>query len=191
MLAVRQHLPIDFRRIRLGKDVVGAEEPSLAVIEHIPAKFCETEKDRVLINNRLSDAPHNLHLSLPVVGTVAGGKTHGQPIAFGPGSAVIVGVLVTIPAEHINKSIDFSDNKSIYIQTRAGMKNVPESVESISLNNNTLHCGLYFGKRGINIYGLLSYLTDQPIESVKRYKITRTTMFIKNEGIVYSPMEVK
>lgn len=98
---------------------------------------------------------------------------------------------VTIPADHINKSIDFSDNKSIYIQTRAGMKNVPESVESISLNNNILHCGLYFGKRGINIYGLLSYLTDQPIESVKRYKITRTTMFIKNEGIVYSPMEVK
>jgi radical SAM family uncharacterized protein/radical SAM-linked protein len=97
---------------------------------------------------------------------------------------------ISIPAEQIKKSLVLSNHTPVYIQTKSGMKNVAESVESISMNGNVLHCGLHFGKGKINIYNLVSYLTDEPIESAKKYKITRTALFIKNQGIVCSPMEV-
>jgi radical SAM family uncharacterized protein/radical SAM-linked protein len=97
---------------------------------------------------------------------------------------------VTIPADHIKKSLALSTHTSAYVRTKSGVKNVAESVESISMNGNVLHCGLHFGQGTINIYSFVSYLTDLPVESTKKYKITRTALFIKNKGIVYSPMEV-
>jgi hypothetical protein len=98
---------------------------------------------------------------------------------------------VNLPQHDIKKSLDFPDDKPIYIKTKSGMKNVLDGLESISLNDDVLTCGLYFGGKKINIYELLSYITDLQVESAKIYKITRTTMFVKKEGILYSPMEVK
>ena len=98
---------------------------------------------------------------------------------------------VNLPQNDIKKSLGFSSDKPIYIKTKSGMKNILDGLESISLNNGILTCGLYFGMKKINIYELLSYLTDLLIESAKIYKITRTTMFIKKGGILHSPMEVK
>ncbi|MBA7705218.1 hypothetical protein ES703_114042 [subsurface metagenome] len=98
---------------------------------------------------------------------------------------------VNLPQNDIKKSLGFSSDKPIYIKTKSGMKNILDGLESISLNNGILTCGLYFGIKKINIYELLSYLTNLLIESAKIYKITRTTMFIKKGGILHSPMEVK
>jgi radical SAM family uncharacterized protein/radical SAM-linked protein len=98
---------------------------------------------------------------------------------------------ISIPEKSIKKSIDFSGNKSLHVKTKSGVRNILESVESISFKDGMLTCGLYFGGRKLNIYELISYLTDLPVELSKTYKITRTTMFVKKEGILYSPMEVK
>lgn len=98
---------------------------------------------------------------------------------------------VNIPGQDIKKTPVLSDSKPIYIQSKSGMKNILESMETFSLKDNILNCGLYFGNGKINIYELLSYLTDLPVEQVKLYKITRTAMFIKKEGLLSSPMEAK
>jgi hypothetical protein len=98
---------------------------------------------------------------------------------------------VDIPPDCIKKSVDLSDKKSIYINTKSGMKDIKGSIESLSFDNGMLSCGLCFGNGKINVYNLLSYLTELPVELVKAFKITRTTMFIKKEGILFSPMEVK
>ena len=71
------------------------------------------------------------------------------------------------------------------------MKKIQDALESISYDGNVLTCGLYFGGGKINIYDLLGGLTGLPAEENKLFKVTRTTMFIKKEGILYSPMEVK
>ena len=97
---------------------------------------------------------------------------------------------VTLPPGVVKKSIDFS-KKPFYVQTKSGMKKIQDGVASISIEDNILSCVLHFGNGKINIYDLLSYLTDLPVDFVKTYKVTRTTMFIKREGIEYSPMEVK
>jgi len=98
---------------------------------------------------------------------------------------------VIIPLDKIKKPIESLHDKPVYIQSKSSTKNIAETVETISVRNNTLCCGLYFGAGKINIYELLSYLTDEPIEQVKLCKITRTAMFIKKEGLLSSPMEVK
>jgi radical SAM family uncharacterized protein/radical SAM-linked protein len=98
---------------------------------------------------------------------------------------------VSIPAASIKKPFDFDPERPVYMPSKSGMKNVAQAVESISLRDGTLNCGLYYGEKNVNIYELCSYLTDLPLEQVKLYKITRTLMFIKREGLLYSPMEVK
>ncbi|MEO0183048.1 MAG: hypothetical protein ABIL40_06205, partial [candidate division WOR-3 bacterium] len=71
------------------------------------------------------------------------------------------------------------------------VKNIAESIESITYKDGLLTCGLYYGEKYINIYELLSYLTEVPLEQTKKYPVTRTLMFIKRGGLLYSPMEVR
>jgi hypothetical protein len=85
--------------------------------------------------------------------------------------------------------MDFSGGAA-YVDTKSGMKNIQEGLESLSYENNVLTCGLRFGNRKVNLYELLSYLVDKPVELARLYKATRTTMFIKRDGILYTPMEV-
>jgi radical SAM family uncharacterized protein/radical SAM-linked protein len=96
---------------------------------------------------------------------------------------------VSIPRNAIQKSMDFSGGTA-YVDTKSGMKNIQEGLESLSYENNVLTCGLRFGNRKVNLYELLSYLVDKPVELTRLYKATRTTMFIKKDGMLYTPMEV-
>ena len=98
---------------------------------------------------------------------------------------------INISADDIKKSLNFIGNKNAYIETKSGKKKISDGVESISLRDSALTCGLHFGAKMINVYELLSYLTDLSVESAKTYKIARTKMFINKDGVVYSPMEVK
>ena len=96
---------------------------------------------------------------------------------------------VSIPRDAITKSMDFAEGTA-YVDTKSGMKNIQEGLESISYDNNLLTCGLRFGNRKLNLYELLSYLVDEPVELMRYYKATRTSMFIKKDGTLYTPMEV-
>lgn len=98
---------------------------------------------------------------------------------------------VDIPRNAIKKPLELPRDKPLYIQTKSGMKDILDGVESLNYDDGVLTCGLRFGGKKINIYELISFLTDNSIEMSRTYKITRTTMFIKKEGILYSPMEVK
>ncbi len=98
---------------------------------------------------------------------------------------------VNISEDDIKKSLDLASNKKLYIETRSGKKSISDGVASISLEDSALTCGLNFGAKTINVYELLSYLTDRPVALAKTYKITRTKMFINKDGVVYSPMEAK
>ncbi len=98
---------------------------------------------------------------------------------------------VNLPASDMRKPIDIFRNQPIYINSKNRVKNISETIETISYNDGILTCGLYYGEKYVNIYELCSYLTDNPLEQVKKYRITRTMMFIKKEGLLYSPMEVK
>ncbi len=98
---------------------------------------------------------------------------------------------VEIPDAEIKSSLKISPDDPVYIPTRSGMKNLSAGIESISKSDGKLNCGLYFGAGGINIYDLLAYLTELPTEQAKRYPVTRTTMFIKKKGVLYSPMEIR
>jgi len=98
---------------------------------------------------------------------------------------------VTLPIPEIVRPLDPAALKAAFINTKSGAKNLIDSVDSMSPGDNALVCGLHFGPGKINIYDLLTYLTDRPAETVRSYKVTRTSMFIKKEGILLSPMEVK
>lgn len=96
---------------------------------------------------------------------------------------------VELPPGALKKPINFS-HMPLYVETKSGKKKIQDGVASILLQDNRLTCVLYFGNGTINIYDLLSYLTDLPVELVKAYKVTRRNMFIEREGIEYSPMEI-
>ena len=96
-----------------------------------------------------------------------------------------------IPKELIRRPLDFSVENPLYVQTKSGSKKIQDALESINYDDGLLSCGIKFGSGKINIYDLLSYITEQSFEESKIFKITRTTMFIKKEGILYSPMEAK
>jgi len=98
---------------------------------------------------------------------------------------------VMVPKDLLKKPLDFPLDNPIYVQAKSGMKKVQDGLESISYDGDILSCGIRFGGGKINIYDLVSYLTDLSAEESKIFKTTRTTMFIKKEGILYSPMEVK
>jgi radical SAM family uncharacterized protein/radical SAM-linked protein len=98
---------------------------------------------------------------------------------------------VELPDDFIKKPLEFSPDDPIYVQAKSGTKKIQDALESISFESGILSCALRFGSRKINVYDLIGYLTDLPAEERKIFKITRTTMFIKKEGILYSPMEAK
>ncbi len=98
---------------------------------------------------------------------------------------------VDIAGSELRKQIDSSSRESVYIETKSGRKDIAAGLDSISISNGKLTCALYYGGGQINIYDLISYLTGLPSDQAKRYKVTRTTMFTKKEGELYSPMEAK
>ncbi len=97
---------------------------------------------------------------------------------------------VDVQSGDIRQEIDPTSRDPIYVDTRTGKKNIVNGIESITYNG-TFTCGLYYGKGQIGIYDLIAYLTDLPMAQAKRFKVTRTTMFIEKEGQLLSPMEVK
>ncbi len=98
---------------------------------------------------------------------------------------------VNITREDLKKSIDPTSEAPVYVNTKSGQKNILTGLDSILIDNGNLSCGLLYGGGQINIYDLISYLTDLPPDQAKRFKVTRTTMFIKRESEKFSPMEVK
>lgn len=98
---------------------------------------------------------------------------------------------VNIAKENLKKSIDLDSGVPIYVNTKSGQKDLKTGLDSVSIANGTLSCGLFYGGGQINIYDLLSYLTELPPDQAKCFKVTRTTMFIKKESEKISPMEVK
>ncbi|MCX7994248.1 MAG: TIGR03960 family B12-binding radical SAM protein [candidate division WOR-3 bacterium] len=98
---------------------------------------------------------------------------------------------VPIPENEIRKPIETLKDQPVYISSKGRVKNISESIESITFKENNLVCGLYYGEKYINIYELLAYLTELSVEQAKKYMVTRTLMFIKKDGLLYSPMEVK
>ena len=98
---------------------------------------------------------------------------------------------IMVPKNLLKKPLDFPAEDPIYVQAKSGVKKIQDGLESINYDGEVLSCGIKFGSGKINVYDLLSYLTDLPVEESKILKITRTTMFIKKEGILYSPMEAK
>ncbi|UCD06357.1 MAG: TIGR03960 family B12-binding radical SAM protein [candidate division WOR-3 bacterium] len=98
---------------------------------------------------------------------------------------------VNIDKEDLKKSIDLNSEVPIYVNTKSGQKDLKTGLDSLSIANGPLSCGLFYGGGQVNIYDLLSYLTELPPDQAKRFKVTRTTMFIKKESEKISPMEVK
>ncbi|OGC42433.1 hypothetical protein A2Y85_01605 [candidate division WOR-3 bacterium RBG_13_43_14] len=79
----------------------------------------------------------------------------------------------------------------IHIPSKSSMKQLNESLDSVDYAAGRLTVALYCGGSQLNIYEFLSYLTERSLEETKKFKVTRTTMFIKSNGILLSPMEVK
>ena len=98
---------------------------------------------------------------------------------------------VDITKSALKNQIDILSEKSVFIETKSGKKDIAAALDSISLNNGKLKCGLYYGGGQINIYDLIGYLTGLPLDQAKCFKVTRTMMFTKREGELYSPMEAK
>jgi radical SAM family uncharacterized protein/radical SAM-linked protein len=96
-----------------------------------------------------------------------------------------------VPDRDIAKPLDPDALKSACVGTKSGVKSLADSLDSVSAGENILTCGLHFGPGKANIYDVLAYLTDRPAEAVRSYKVARTSLFIKKEGILLSPMEVK
>jgi hypothetical protein len=90
----------------------------------------------------------------------------------------------------LEKQIDPNDRGPFYFETKSGKKNILEGLYSISIKNSSLTCALHCGMGQISIYDLLAYLTGLPQDQAKKFKVTRTMMFIKKEGELCSPMEV-
>ncbi|UCG30251.1 MAG: TIGR03960 family B12-binding radical SAM protein [candidate division WOR-3 bacterium] len=107
------------------------------------------------------------------------------------GSINLIHYEINIEQKDLKNKIDPTSAAPIYINTRSGKKNILAGLDSISINNGNLSCGLFCGGGQINVYDLISYLTDLPSDQAKRFKVTRTMMFIKKEGEKFSPMEVK
>lgn len=97
---------------------------------------------------------------------------------------------VYLPADDIRKPLEIFKKQPVYINSKSRVKNISEAIESISFKDNILYCGLYYGEKYVNIYELCAYLCEIPLEQAKKYKVTRTLMFIKSGGLLHSPMEV-
>jgi len=97
---------------------------------------------------------------------------------------------VEIDRNELKRTIDPDSRNPLFVVARSGKKNILDGLESISIHNGNLTCGLYYGTGQINIYDLISYLTGLPAEQAKKFKVTRTMMFIKKNDERLSPMEV-
>lgn len=97
---------------------------------------------------------------------------------------------VEIPQEDIVNSADSGATQPVYFAARSGMKNMAESLESFAYQDGILTCSLFFGGKKVTVYELLSHITGKIIDEVKMYKVTRTSLFVKRDGILLSPMEV-
>lgn len=96
---------------------------------------------------------------------------------------------VEIEKGDLKNHINIDSREPIFVETRSGKKNILDGLDSISIGNGCLSCALYCGSGQPNIYDLLSYLTGLPVDQAKKFKVTRTTMFIKSEDMLRSPME--
>ena len=116
--------------------------------------------------------------------------------ALGPGilslsnSINLIYYEIDLSKEDLKRNIDPASEMPIYVNTRSGKKNILNGLDSLALKNGNLSCALSCGQGQINVYDLISYLTDLPFDQAKRFKVTRTAMFIKKEGEQISPMEV-
>ena len=82
VIAVGEEVPFKFGRIRFNQYVVGAIEPSFAVLKDVFAQLGETE-DRFFIKDaRSSDSPEHLKLAGPVVIAVGNREAHREPELF-------------------------------------------------------------------------------------------------------------
>jgi radical SAM family uncharacterized protein/radical SAM-linked protein len=97
---------------------------------------------------------------------------------------------VGIPQQDMVNSVNPDATQPAYIETRSGMKNMTGSLESLTYANGKLQCGLLFGEKKVTIYELLCHMTGKTMDEVRIYKVTRTTMCIKRDGMQLSPMEV-
>lgn len=97
---------------------------------------------------------------------------------------------IEIPRDSIKKAMEIKEDELMYVQTKSGVKKIQDGLESISYHAGILQCGLYYEPKKINVYELIAYFTEQAVDSCKLYRITRTTMFVKENGILRSPMEV-
>jgi radical SAM family uncharacterized protein/radical SAM-linked protein len=96
---------------------------------------------------------------------------------------------VSITPDELKKRIDIGSPEPVYVETKSGTKNLLAGLHSLSIRNGGLSCSLYCGTGQVSIYDLIAYLTDLPLDQAKRYKVTRTTMFIKKKDKLVSPME--
>ncbi len=97
---------------------------------------------------------------------------------------------VEIEKNEIKKSLELPAT-TIHVPSKSGMKQLNESLDSVNYESGLLTVALFCGGRQLNIYEFLSYLTERSLEETKKFKVTRATMFIKSDGILLSPMEVK
>jgi radical SAM family uncharacterized protein/radical SAM-linked protein len=96
---------------------------------------------------------------------------------------------VEIPREDIVNLPDLDAAQPVYCTARSGTKNMTESLESFVFQGGILTCGLFFGGKKVTVYELLSHVTGKIVDEVKMYKVTRTSMFVKRDGLLLSPME--
>jgi len=97
---------------------------------------------------------------------------------------------VEIPRNDLVHEVNPAATQPVYIETRSGMKNVAESLDSFDYKDGLLTCGLLFGEKRVTIYELLSYITGKKVDEVKIYKVTRTKLLVKRDDMLLSPMEV-
>ena len=146
--------------------------------------------DLYLENEYFGNISRELNTCLPTGIRVRDIRALGTKIPALSNSINLIHYEVEISKSEIKKKIDPDAQEPVYVETKSGKKNVLDGLDSISISNGNLTCSLYCGTGQINIYDLISYLTGIPSEQTKKYKVTRTKMFIKKKDELRSPMEV-
>lgn len=98
---------------------------------------------------------------------------------------------VPVPSSDLKRGLEGLTESSDCVVGRNTMKKLSESLERVAWENGVLTCGLAFGEKKVTIYELLAYLTGCSPEEVKKYPVTRNAMFIKKDGLLFTPMEEK
>ncbi len=147
--------------------------------------------DFYLVSEYFGNIPRELNARFPTGVRILEVRAMPENIPSLSSSINLIYYEVRIPETKLRKPLVFLPERPVYILSKSEMRNICETVESISYKDNTLICGLYYGGRHINIYELCAYLTELPLPEARLFKVTRTLMFIKKNGLLYSPMEVK